>query len=256
MARLEGITGGLSGKMGSAVFRQSGGKTIASQYQPIVKNPNTEGQQNTRAAFKLMSQLAAIMKDGFGTMGINERPARGRMSQRNAFFKLNYPLVVISEDTNGVTAKIPMEKLQLTSSFRPLPEFTSGATDATSQRVDVLIQQVPAEVTTVRVIAVGYAASGNSTSQAFIEKITDFPVSNGTVDGQITYTTQKAVGDKVTLLAFGLIPSESATKKIDLDNIHTPADENFISAVTLDQMVSNGLMAETMTVGINLTISA
>lgn len=255
MARLEGITGGMSGKMGSAVFRQSGGKTIASQYQPIVKNPNSEGQQNTRAAFKLMSQLAAVMKDGFGTMGINERPARGRMSQRNAFFKLNYPLVVVSEDNTGVTAKIPMEQLKLTSSFRILPPFDDSATNAGQDTTNVYISGVAPEVTTVRVVIVGYKAGTNGAKQAYIETIQDLPVSNGEVEQNIVPASSRNTGDQLTLLAFGLIPSATAAKKIDLDNIHTPADQNFISAVKLDQMVSDGLMSETMTVGINLTVT-
>ena len=255
MARLEGITGGLSGKMGSAVFRQSGGKTIASQYQPIVKNPNTGGQQNTRAAFKLMSQLAAVMKDGFGTMGINERPARGRMSQRNAFFKLNFPLVQVTKETSGVVAKIPMDKLQLTSSFRPLPPFGTRETEAHPDKNLVFIQNINPEVSAVRIVSVNYRqiSTENNAKQAFIEAIADAPVNNGTVDFEMEVPTRQ-VGDQITILGFGLIPTASASKKIDLDNIHTPADENFISAIKLDQMVSDGLMTETMTVGINITV--
>lgn len=240
MARLEGITGGLSGKMGSAVFRQSGGKTIASQYQPVVKNPNTEGQQNTRAAFKLMSQLAAIMKDGFGTMGINERPARGRMSQRNAFFKLNYPLVVVSEENNAVTAKIKMEKLQLTSSFRTLPELDLTLSNNV---LSIAFDETPDEtIASIRTVVVGY-----KDNVAHVISIQDTPVATFPV--QINTNAQK-----VTVLAYGLIPSESAKSKIDLDNIHTPADEDFISAVELNAMVLNGSMVETKTVGGNATL--
>lgn len=257
MARLEGITGGLSGKMGSAVFRQSGGKTIASQYQPVVKNPNTEGQQNTRAAFKLMSQLAAIMKDGFGTMGVNERPARGRMSQRNAFFKINYQLVQVTEETGGgVTAKIPMEKLQLTSSFRQLPGFDPDATNSNVNSTHISMVDIPNEVSTLRVVCVAYKEDGTGNQQAHIANIVDLPVTEGEIDRDLQIPSQRVVGDKITLLAFGLIPSSSASKKIDLDNIHTPADESFISAIKLDQMVSDGLISETMTVGINLTVTS
>lgn len=245
MARLEGITGGLSGKMGSAVFRQSGGKTIASQYQPVVKNPNTEGQQNTRAAFKLMSQLAAVMKNGFGTMGINERPARGRMSQRNAFFKLNYPLVVVSEDNSSVTAKIPMEKVQLTSSFRDLP---SPELAATANGFDIDFLNIPSDVTTIRVVVVNY-----TNNIPGIARMIDYPKSTGSAN--ISASVENLPAGAYTVLAYGLIPSESAKSSIDLDNIHTPSDENFISAVELDYMVAKGLMAETKTVGANVTVT-
>ena len=244
MARLEGITGGLSGKMGSAVFRQSGGKTIASQYQPIVKNPNSEGQQNTRATFKLMSQLAAVMKDGFGTMGINERPARGRMSQRNAFIKLNYPLVTVSAENAQVTATIAMEKVKLTSSFRNMePILPFSADDGTGIRI-TLSNDLPKEITTVRLVTIGY--KGNIPS---LVDLRDVP--NAEVDGIVI----KVPAGKYTVLGYGLIPSETAKSSIDLDNIHTPADQDFISAIQLDAMVANGSMVETMTVGANVTVA-
>lgn len=256
MARLEGITGGLSGKMGSAVFRQSGGKTIASQYQPIVKNPNSEGQQAQRAKFKLMSQLAAIMSRGFGSFIIKTRAEKGKGTQRNAFVQTNFPLVQVTEETaGGVTAKIPMEQLQLTTSFRTLPTFNTEGTSATVGYANVNIPNVPSDVTTIRVVAVGYQVIEGGAKQAFIESITDCPVTDGEIDQQISYLAPKTVGEQVTILAFGLIPSEAASKKIDLDNIHTPADENFISAIKLDQMVSDGQMAETKTIGINLTVT-
>lgn len=241
--------------MGSAVFRQSGGKTIASQYQPIVKNPNTNGQQNTRAAFKLMSQLAAVMSAGFGSFIIKTRKEKSRPTKRNAFFQTNYPLVQVSQGADGVTAKIPMEKLQLTTSFRTLPSFNTEGTSASLGYANVMIPNIPSEVSTIRVVAVGYRAMNDGTKQAYIESITDCPVTDGEIDQQINYIAPKTAGEEVTLLAFGLIPSEAATKTIDLDNIHTPADENFISAVKLDQMVADGLMSETMTIGINLTVT-
>lgn len=242
MARLEGITGGLSGKMGSAVFRQSGGKTIASQYQPVVKNPNTEGQQNTRAAFKLMSQLAAILKDGFGTMGVNERPARGHMSQRNAFFKLNYNLVEVSKGTDSVTAKIPMEQVKLTSSFRTLPALSLSG----DGELEIDMENIPTNIKTIRSVIVGY-----NKGQAEIINIMDIPVSNGNISSVIS----NIPAGKYTILAYGLIPSNSAMARIDLDNIHTPNDEDFISAIELNQMVANGTMIETMTVGANITVT-
>ena len=244
MARLEGITGGLSGKMGSAVFRQSGGKTIASQYQPIVKNPNSEGQQGQRAKFKLMSQLAAIMSRGFGTMGINERPARGRMSQRNAFVQANFPLAQVSEDNQVVTATIPMEQLKLTSSFRNLPQLELSA-DRNSIQVE-FETTLPTEVATVRMVTVGYVGG-----VATIIDIRDVPRASLAQ----AYNIEVSPG-KYTVLAYGLIPSESAKSSIDLDNIHTPNDHDFISALELNAMVANGSMAETITVGANVEVSA
>lgn len=246
MARLQGISGGLSGKTGSYTFRQSRGQTIVSQYQPIVKNPNTQGQQSQRAKFKLMSQLAAIMAPGFGTMGVTKRPGKQAPTQRNAFVQLNMPLVEVTSDNQDVVAKIPMEQLKLTTSFRNLPTLDVAQGDAGT--IDVTLTAAPSQdVTTIRVVVVGY--TGNVATIVDMRDVPTATISTGSVE------IVTGAG-KFTVLAYGLIPSESAKASIDLDNIHTPADEDFISAVELNTMVSNGTMIETMTVGANVTVTA
>lgn len=242
MARLQGISGGLSGKTGSYTFRQSRGETIVSQYQPIVKNPNTPAQQSQRAKFKLMSQLAAIMAPGFGTMGVTKRPGKQAPTQRNAFVQLNMPLVEVdSSADNEVVAKIPMEKLKLTSSFRTIPAFDVTGVDG---YIALETTQLATDIRTVRLVTVGYVDN-----VAVIVDIRDVPSAefNGTVRIDVP-------AGKYTVLAYGLIPSASAMASIDLDNIHTPADENFISAIELNTMVAAGVMAVTMTTGNNVEV--
>lgn len=244
---MQGITGKLSGKMGAAVFRVREGQQIVTQYNPIVKNPNTEGQQAQRAKFKLMSQLAAIMGPGIGTMGVINLPARGRKTRRNGFVQKNFALAETESVGDTVTAKVPMEQLQLTDSFRYLPGLTLS-TDI--NKITVEMSAVPAEVSTIRVVVVGYSSLGDQGQQANIQQIVDVPVTSQAIDQDITVNGP----GKYTVLAYGLIPSESAKSSIDLDNIHTPADEDFISAVQLDAMVAAGQMAETMTVGDNVEV--
>lgn len=247
MATMQGITGKVSGKMGSAVFRVREGQQIVTQYNPIVKNPNTAGQQAQRAKFKLMSQLAAIMGPGIGTMGVINLPARGRKTRRNGFVQKNFPLASTSYEDETMVAKVEMEKLQLTDSFRYLPELTltpkAGA-------ITIEMANVPAEVESVRFVLVGYSGGAGNDRQANIQEISDVPVDGGTIDYDLTVQST----GKYTVLAYGLIPSESAKSSIDLDNVHTPADEDFISAVQLDAMVAAGLMAETKTVGANVEV--
>lgn len=247
MAIMQGITGKMSGKMGSAVFRVREGAQVVAQYNPVVKNPNTEGQQGSRAAFKLMSQLAAVMGPGFGTMSVTPRSGRGTPSKRNAFFKLNYGLVSVAETAQGVSASIPMEQLKLTSSFRAL-----GAMSLTSSVgfFQLEIANIPADVQSVRVVLVDYQDNGG-VKQAAIRSITDYPVTGGYLDQEITSLPS---GD-YTVLAYGLIPTESAAGKISLDSIHTPADDDFVSAVELDKLVAEGAIVETMTIGSNVAVS-
>lgn len=243
---MQGITGKLSGKMGSAVFRVRKGAQVVAQYNPVVKNPNTEGQQTSRAAFKLMSQLAAVMSAGFGTMSVTKRGGRGTPSKRNAFFGLNYGLVTTADTAQGVVASVPMEQLKLTSSFRALGSISSSADQSS---VDVDVTNIPADVQSVRLVLVDYKSTGG-VKQAAIASITDVPVS----DGEINHVFDDLEAGDYTVLAYGLIPTESAAGKISLDTIHTPADDDFISAIELDKLVSEGAIVETMTIGTNVTI--
>lgn len=249
---MQGITGKLSGKMGSAVFRVREGQQVVTQYNPIVKNPNTTGQQTQRAKFKLMSQLAAIMAPGFGTMATTKRAGKGNPSQRNAFTQINFPIVEVSSDNESVTAKIPMEQLKLTSSFRNLPQIELTQTtepSAAQQVISAEMFAISSEVESVRLVLISYV--GKDQTQASIQAIVDVPVN----EGQFTHDFN-VDGGNYTVLAYGLIPSETAKASIDLDNIHTPADEDFISAVELNAMVADGSMVETMTVGANVTVTA
>lgn len=244
MARLQGISGGMSGRTGSFTYRQSRGETIVSQYQPIVKNPNTKGQQDQRARFKLMSQLAAIMAPGFGTMGVTKRPSKQRPTQRNAFMNINMPAAVVDA---GV-AKIEMPMVKLTTSNTPL-----GSISQPQNTSNVRITGIASNVKSVRFVEVKYVEyqAADTSTGSFITKtrpevksIQDVPVE----EGDVTYSGSKGS----TVLAYGLIPSKSLSG-VDFDNIHTPEDEDFVAAVKLDQMVSQGLMAETMTLGVNVT---
>ena len=248
MATMQGITGKLSGKMGSAVFRVRSGQQIVAQYNPIVKNPNTEGQQSTRASFKLMSQLATIMAPAMGSFIIKSRPEGGKPTKRNAFFSHNYGLVTTTDTAQGVVASIPMEQLKLTSSFRALGSIS---TDPATGSFDMDIDGIPEEVKTVRVILIDYKSDG-ALKQAAIASILDLPVASS----QLTHSFEGLAAGDYTVLAYGLIPTEAAAGKISLDSIHTPADDDFVSAVELDKLVSDGVIVETMTIGANVAISA
>ncbi len=248
MATIQGIAGGLSGKMGNVVFRQRRGQTVASQYQPVVANPHTEGQNAARAKFKLMSQLAAIMERGIGTMGVTERAARGKETPRNRFFQLNYPLVVTRENQNEVEAKIPMEQLQLTSSFRA---FSTEITQEEPQPNIIAgkFLGIANEIKMVRLVVVHYTNS--VPAQAFVSEVQLLDVE----DGQAQYHIERPsnTGAEVTLLAYGLIPSESEGN-ITIDNIHTV--DRSTSQVVLNKLVRDGMLTETKTVGVKAQYDA
>lgn len=53
------------GKLGGVVYQQYEGMQISREYQPVVKNPQTEKQTTNRAKFKLASQLVSQFSNTF-----------------------------------------------------------------------------------------------------------------------------------------------------------------------------------------------
>lgn len=251
MARLTGIAGGISGKVGNMVFRQRQGETIATQYQPVVTNPNTDAQQDSRVAFKLMSQLAAIMAPALGSMAVLSRPARkGRPSQRNAFFAQNYGLVTTQDTANGKRASIPMEQLQLTSSFIAAGTMTISQSGAT-----ITIAGAASPGKKQKVALVGFSSLAGADRPAKIISIEEVSVKNDgswTLDVEMENVRSKGFSDEITVLSYGLIPL-SQRMKTKLENINTPNNEPFISAVELERAVEDGEMSVTETIGANFT---
>lgn len=58
MAKIYGINGKITGKVGNTVFAIDGGIQVARQYNPIVANPRTEAQQSQRLKVNLAGQLS------------------------------------------------------------------------------------------------------------------------------------------------------------------------------------------------------
>lgn len=259
MARLNGFAGGLSGKVGSVVFRQRDGQTIATQYQPNVKNPSTDGQQSGRTAFKLMSQLAAIMAPALGAYNTTRTASqKGTLSQRNEFFRKNYDLVTIKKDGDETTAIIPMEKLQLTSSF-----VDGGTMVVTSDSpTTITIHLYDSNVITKgggkkKIAIVGFGSLAAADRPARILKVMEVDFNtDGTLKEDIDLSSlipsEQRANAELTVLAFSMYPTSTAARE-KLDNIYTP-EKRFHSAVTLSQMVRDGDLELSTTVGQNITL--
>lgn len=235
------------------VFRQRQGETIATQYQPVVTNPNTDAQQDSRVAFKLMSQLAAIMAPALGSLAVLSRPARkGRPSQRNAFFAQNYGLVTTEDTANGKRATIPMEQLKLTSSF-----ISAGSMSVSYANSEISIRGEASPGKKQKVALVGFSSLAGADRPAKVIDIIEADVDesgNWRLGIAVENVRTKGVTDQITVLSYGLIPL-SQRMKTKMENINTPNDEPFISAVELQKAVEDGEMNVTETIGANLTIT-
>ena len=128
--KLNGFVGKGSGKLGASVFAISGGEQIVRQYNPQVTNPNTDAQIAQRAKFKLLSQIAADLKDVLALKKV------GLVSKSNRFVSLNFPLVTYS-DRN---ATVQMTRLQISEGEKAQGSIsiTSGEDNFTVQVIGML----------------------------------------------------------------------------------------------------------------------
>lgn len=101
-----GLTGVLTGKLAGTVLAVRNGEQIARKYQPIVANPSTPAQVESRAKLKLLSQLSAVLGN------IIAIPRVGAVSSRNMFTKVNYPLLTYTNDQ----ADVNLNNIQITNS--------------------------------------------------------------------------------------------------------------------------------------------
>lgn len=186
MAKLNGILGSGSGKLGNAVMRTVAGEQILAQYQPNVSNPNTQKQVNQRARMKLMSQVSAALAPVIAI------PREGLKSSRNLFAKKNFDYV---NAASGI-AQVTYENLQLTNGSAGLPAIV--AKRATDTGVVVGLESSAAGAVD-RVCFILYVKSSEGKLQYIDSIISEDAGDNGKFQTTFPYTA----GDLV-LYAYGM----------------------------------------------------
>lgn len=126
MAKIYGINGKLTGKVGNTVFAVDGGIQVARQYNPIVANPRTEGQQLQR----LKVRLAGQMSHGIQPAAIEG--LRGNRRQRRSALNSNLIKDVIhtTDGPEGERMQLMASNLVLSSGFKEMTyqvSFEMGA---------------------------------------------------------------------------------------------------------------------------------
>lgn len=196
-----------SGKLGATVFAVNSGVQIAREYQPKVSNPNTEAQQDTRARFKLMSQLSAVMapviaikKDGLKTA-------------RNQFQSINFDIV---EYTNE-NASINLNLVQLTKSNRSFAGFSADRSGGAAINVELLAGMAAAAD---RIVYIGYEKQEDGSLSLFGSKVCSTPGADGKFADTLPHTDKAVVlyayaikdTDESVTAKFGNLVAPSAEK--------------------------------------------
>lgn len=107
MAKLVGLIGTISGKLGTIVYQKGEkGLSYGRSYQPVVANPKTIGQTDQRAKMNLVGRLSQITPKALlmGMGGVNNR------QRRSAFTRILLKVATIDRShPESVIAKIAPE---------------------------------------------------------------------------------------------------------------------------------------------------
>ena len=223
-----------SGKLGATVFAVNSGVQIAREYQPKVANPNTEAQQDTRARFKLMSQLSAVMapviaikKDGLKTA-------------RNQFQSINFDIVEYQNEN----ASINLNLVQLTKSNRAFAGFSANRTGGSAIAVELLASMAE---TADRVVYIAYEKQADGELSLIGSKVCSTPGNDGKFADTLPYSAEAVV-----LYAYAIKDTnESVTAKFG--NLIAPSAEKVAKLLVSS---SENMNAVNLTKTAGLTMNA
>lgn len=105
-----------TGKLGGSVFAIRNGVVIERQYQPIVANPSTILQVQSRAKLKMLSQMSAILAPVIAFRRVRN------VSPRNIFVKANYQAATYVDSQ----ASLPMTDLDITGGILAMTSVTAS----------------------------------------------------------------------------------------------------------------------------------
>lgn len=123
MAKLYGLNGVGTGKLGNQVLVIRNGEQIVRQYNPSPENPKSLAQVEARAKLKLASQLSAVMAP------IMLMRKEGLVSARNIFTRINYPAIGYADNK----ATINLLGVKVTQGVIGLPNLVLTRSDSTLQ---------------------------------------------------------------------------------------------------------------------------
>ena len=181
MAKIYGLFGAMTGKLADTVMSVRNGEQIARKYQPVVYNPSTPAQIETRAKLKLLSQLCAVLNDSIAFRKL------GPVSSRNLFTKANFGLATYATDE----ASIALQDIDLTGGVVPL-----SIADVRRSSDDLIVAGTTSESVSKVFVAL-YQGSANSLREVAI-------VETSVTDGAFTATIPNAAALAGVAYAYGI----------------------------------------------------
>ena len=202
MAKIYGINGVITGKLGAAVYAVRNGEQISRQYQPVVGNPQTAGQIAARAKLKLLSQLSACYAP------IIAIKRKGSVTARNMFLKRNYEFAGYANNQ----AEITLADVQLTNSAVALAGFS---VDRSGANMSIELSEDMGN-SLDRVVYVVVRKAGTQELVIAGSKVVEFAEGAGTFP-----TTMPKVTGEIVVMAYG-IRLNTAAARIAFGNLSVP----------------------------------
>lgn len=192
MAKIFGLQGVLTGKIGNSVFAVRNGQQLARQYQPIVANPSTPSQIEARAKLKLISQLSAVMAP------VIAMPREGVKSPRNLFVTTNYGLMTYNNNQADVT----LADVKLTKSVVGMPAISAVRNETT---ITALLGVANSDLDVTRVVYAAFEKQTDGSLRLLGSSVATQPVAGENWAADIPYTT-----NEVVIYAYGVRDNTSA----------------------------------------------
>lgn len=213
MAKVYGLQGYLTGKLGATVFAIRNGEQISRQYNPVVANPKTDAQVAVRAKMKLLSQLSAAVAP------VVAMPRVGTVSPRNRFTSQNFEYTTYSNER----ASIPMADILLTASYTGFPGF-SATRNSASGIITVLDESVAESWDKVVYVVLKKNDTGS------INPACSLVVSEAGSDGLFRGVLPYVSGD-ISVHAYGL-RLNTTESRVRFGNISAPSAEDVARLIT------------------------
>lgn len=200
-----------TGKVAGSVFAIRFGETIERAYNPVVANPKSELQVESRAKLKLISQLAAVLG---GNIAI---PRVGAKSPRNLFVKKNYYLMGYANNS----ATIELAAVQVSDSAVSLPAIS--ATRAANVITAALDRPDP---NIDRMVYILLVKETDSKLRVFESKVVETAGTDNDYQTSFSLTSLPAV-----VLGYG-IRDNSETARVIFGNLESPSAETIAKLLT------------------------
>lgn len=228
----------MSGKTADVVMTVKNGQQIIRKYQPVVLNPKSAAQIESRAKLKLLSQLSAAMASVIAI------PREGMVSGRNIFTRINYGLTSFSNNE----ADINLSRVQLTNSQRALPAIS--ATRVTDHITAYISDAAANPVSGVDMVVY---AMFTKTAQSKLQYAGSAVATEAGAQGGWTVSLP-LVNQEVVIYAYG-VKSNDVLASVNFGDMEAAAAET-VAKLAVTAITSNSNNYVTRTSGFTLTAAA